>query len=63
VKYFKTKIKYRSANIAKILRLTALDFLIFIVSTTNKMLPRHLSEPYICEINNNTTACFFLANT
>jgi len=62
VKYFKTKIKYRSADIAKILRLTALDSLIFIVSTIDKMLPRHSPEPHICEINNNTTVRSFLAN-
>ena len=62
VKYFKTKIKYRSADIAKILGLTALDSLISVVGTVNKMLPRHLPEPYIYKINNNTTACSFSAN-
>ena len=62
MKYFKTKIKYRSANIAKILRLTALDSLISTVGITNKILPRHSPEPYICEINDNTTARSFLAN-
>jgi len=62
VKYFKTKIEYRSADIAKIFRLTALDSLIFTVSIANKMLPGHSPESYICEINNNTTARSFLAN-
>ena len=63
VKYFKTKIEYRSADIAKIFRLTTLDSLISIVSTTNKILPRHSPEPHIYEINNNTTVYSFLANT
>jgi len=62
VKYFKTKIKYRSANITKILKLTTLDSLIFTVSIINKMLPRYLPEPHIYEINNNTTARSFSAD-
>ena len=62
MKYFKTKIKCRSANIANIFRLTALDSLISAVSTADKMLPRHSPEPYIYKINNNTTAHSFLVN-
>jgi hypothetical protein len=62
VKYFKTKIKCRSADIAKILRLTVLDSLISAVGTADKMLSRHSLEFCICEINNDTTVYSFLAD-
>ena len=62
MKYFKTKIECRSADIAKILGLTALDSLISAVGTADKMLPGHSPEPRICEINDDTTARSFSAD-